>query len=190
MFSADFMSGLHDFTQHLTSSAQAYFDSFSWRLHLGVNCARACGKNPFWASLRHLSAELSNWTNNVNWWSTSFNEKSISKLDVKPWRVLSKIPHRSEETFDQILIFHIVILPFLFFCPSHYRVNRAAQGLEKFIPHHCTRNVKTCTPLTSPTPILPPPPIIVRHLVTITQHTIQSQNRLKPVRKSTCCRRS
>ena len=109
----------------------AYFDSFRWCLHLSVDCAHGCSKNPFWASLRHLSAELSNWTNNVNWWSTSFNEKSISKLDVKPWRVLSKISHRSEETFDQILIFYIVILPFLIFLPTTLPCWQGCWGLGK-----------------------------------------------------------
>ena len=29
----------------------AYFDSFSWRVHLGVDCARACSEKPFRASL-------------------------------------------------------------------------------------------------------------------------------------------
>ena len=29
----------------------AYFDSFSWRVHLGVDCSHACSEKPFWASL-------------------------------------------------------------------------------------------------------------------------------------------
>ena len=29
----------------------AYFDSFSWHMHLGVECARVCSEKPFWASL-------------------------------------------------------------------------------------------------------------------------------------------
>ena len=32
----------------------AYFDSFSWRVHLGVDCARACSEKPFRASLRSI----------------------------------------------------------------------------------------------------------------------------------------
>ena len=33
----------------------AYFDSFSWRVHLGVDCVRVCSEKPFWASLVHSS---------------------------------------------------------------------------------------------------------------------------------------
>ena len=40
MFSADSISGSRDFTQHLTSGEFTDFDSFSWRLYLGVDCAR------------------------------------------------------------------------------------------------------------------------------------------------------
>ena len=47
MFSADFISGSRDFTQHLTSGELIYFDSFSWRVHLGVDCPRDVAKNPF-----------------------------------------------------------------------------------------------------------------------------------------------
>ena len=49
-----FFSGSLDFTQHLTFR-WAYFDSFSWRVHLGVDCARACSEKPFRASLIRIN---------------------------------------------------------------------------------------------------------------------------------------
>ena len=51
MFPAAFISGSSDFTQHLTSS-ELIFYSFSCRVHLGVDCARACSEKPFRVSLR------------------------------------------------------------------------------------------------------------------------------------------
>ena len=49
MFSADFISGSRDFTQHLTSGELILI-----RVHLGVDCARACSEKPFRASLTVL----------------------------------------------------------------------------------------------------------------------------------------
>ena len=43
-------SGLRDFTQHLTSG-ELYFDSFSRRMHLDVDCMRVCSEKPYRASL-------------------------------------------------------------------------------------------------------------------------------------------
>ena len=35
----------------------AYFDSLSWRVHLGVDCARTCSEKPFRASLTESTPE-------------------------------------------------------------------------------------------------------------------------------------
>ena len=50
MSPAGFISGSRDFTQHLTSG-ELILIRFSWRVHLGVDCARACSEKPFRASL-------------------------------------------------------------------------------------------------------------------------------------------
>ena len=40
----------------------AYSDPFSWRVHLGVDCARACSEKPFRASLMRILQFYSLWS--------------------------------------------------------------------------------------------------------------------------------
>ena len=75
MFSADFISGSRNFTQHLTSGVFILIHSADACILVMacVDCARACSEKPFRASLRWLTTV---WMNYNSPTSNSFEKCS------------------------------------------------------------------------------------------------------------------